>query len=62
MISKCDDLCGSSGCDSLVWSIQTCVYTQLSRSRRPSRFRVQCSETWKDIDLDLWLRDHDKCS
>lgn len=27
MISKCDDLCGSSGCDSLVWSIQTCVYT-----------------------------------
>lgn len=28
---------------------------------RPSRSRVQCSETWKDIDLDLWLRDHDKC-
>lgn len=38
------------------------VRGKLSRSGRPSRFRVQCSETWKDIDLDLWLRDHDKCS
>lgn len=57
MISKCDDLCGSSGCDSLVWSIQTC-----GANFPGADVRVQCSETWKDIDLDLWLRDHDKCS